>query len=132
VDSAFHTPTELLTKLATFDAIVATRMHAAILGLSAGTPVLAIDYEDKARRLFRNLGVPEWSVDIESASPERLCQAWDAFAEQVDARRAVLVDAVTAQVRDAARAAELLRSLWPKASSEPPRTQASVRQPEAS
>jgi colanic acid/amylovoran biosynthesis protein WcaK/AmsJ len=109
VDSAFHTPTELLTKLGTFDAVVATRMHAAILALSAGTPVLAIDYEDKARRLFGNLGVPDWSVDIESVSPSVLCQAWDAFAERVDARRSTLIDAVSVQMLDARRAADLLR-----------------------
>jgi colanic acid/amylovoran biosynthesis protein len=110
VDSRFRTPTELIAELGTFDAVVATRMHAGILALSAGTPVLAIDYEDKARRLFGQLGVPDWSVDIESASPSLLCQAWDTFASGVDARRAALFEAVTAKAKDARTTAGLLRS----------------------
>ena len=110
VDSRFRTPTELIAELATFDAVVATRMHAGILALSAGTPVLAIDYEDKARRLFGQLGVPDWSVDIESASPGLLCRTWDTFASEVDARRAALFHAVTAKAEDARTTAGLLRS----------------------
>jgi colanic acid/amylovoran biosynthesis protein len=110
VDSRFRTPTELIAELATFDAVVATRMHAGILALSAGTPVLAIDYEDKARRLFGQLGVPDWSVDIESSSPSLLCQTWDTFASGVDARRAALFEAVAAKAKDARTTAGLLRS----------------------
>jgi colanic acid/amylovoran biosynthesis protein len=110
VDTRFHTPSELSAQLGSFDAVVATRMHAAILALSAGTPVLAIDYEDKARRLFGQLGVPEWSVDIDSASPALFCRAWDLFASEVDARRAGLFREVTAQANDARRSASHLRS----------------------
>jgi hypothetical protein len=81
-----------------------------ILALSAGTPVLAIDYEDKARRLFGQLGVPGWSVDIESASSSLLCRTWDAFASGVDARRAALLRAMTALAKNARTTAGLLRS----------------------
>ena len=110
MDSRFRTPTELIAELGTFDAVVATRMHAGILALSAGTPVLAIDYEDKARRLFGQLGVPDWSVDIESAGPSLLCRTWDTFASEVDTRRDALFQAVTAKAKDARTTAGLLRS----------------------
>ena len=110
VDSQSRTPNELIAELGAFDAVVATRMHAGILALSAGTPVLAIDYEDKARRLFGQLGVPDWSVDIESASPSLLCRTWETFASGVDARRAALLRAVTALAKDARTTAGLLRS----------------------
>ncbi len=111
VDSQCRTPTELLTELEAFDAVVATRMHAGILALSAGTPVVAIDYEDKARRLFSQLGVPDWSVDIEAISPGPLCRTWDTFESEVDARRDALLRAVTVQVKDSRTAAGLLRSV---------------------
>lgn len=70
VDRAFRQPVELVDVYRTFDAVVATRMHAGILALCAGTPVLPIAYEFKTRELFRGMGLGEWVVDIEE--PDRI------------------------------------------------------------
>src|SRR5690606_22599367 len=41
----FHTPAQLISLYRDYDAVIATRMHVAILALAAGTPVLPIPYE---------------------------------------------------------------------------------------
>lgn len=53
VDSGFHKPLELIKKLAGFDAMVGTRMHACILSWIAGTGAVAIAYENKSVELFK-------------------------------------------------------------------------------
>lgn len=56
VDANYHRPDELIAAYATFELVIATRMHAAILALVAGTPVLPVAYEFKMRELFRTFG----------------------------------------------------------------------------
>src|SRR3546814_6657409 len=56
VDDRFHTPEALRDRYAGYDMVVATRMHAAILALCAGTPVMPLAYEFKTAELFGRLG----------------------------------------------------------------------------
>jgi colanic acid/amylovoran biosynthesis protein len=72
VDRMHRRPENMIRRLKDFDFVIATRMHAAILALCAGRPVLAIAYEFKSRELFRRLGLGELVVDIEEATTERL------------------------------------------------------------
>ncbi len=67
VDGQFRGPEELRDTLATFDVIVATRMHVAILALCVGRPVLPIAYEFKTTELFGALGLPDLVTQIEDA-----------------------------------------------------------------
>ena len=64
VDRMHRRPENLIRRFKDFDFVIATRMHAAILGLCAGRPVLAIAYEFKSRELFRRLGLADLIVDI--------------------------------------------------------------------
>ena len=92
VDSGFHTPEQLMAKLKTFDAVVATRMHMAILSLISGTPVVPIAYEFKTRELFNELGQGDLVVAIEDTSAERLIEAAERLFERMrhgDARRSL-------------------------------------------
>jgi len=77
VDRMHRRPENMIRRLKDFDVVVATRMHAAILALCAGRPVLAIAYEFKSRELFRRLGLGDLVVDIEEATAERLTAALD-------------------------------------------------------
>lgn len=79
-DRAFHTPERLIDRLAQHDFVVTTRLHAGILSLCAGTPVLPIAYEFKTRELFERLGLGEATLDIEEVSPERLTEAFERAA----------------------------------------------------
>jgi colanic acid/amylovoran biosynthesis protein len=81
VNRDFHTPKTLLTILKSYDLVVATRMHMAILALSAGTPVLPISYEFKTQELFRRLGLGEWVQDIESTDGESFNNLFDSFTK---------------------------------------------------
>ncbi len=77
IDAAHRRPEALIERFRAFDVVVATRMHAAILALSAGRPVLGIAYEFKTRELLSRVGFGELVVDIEDASGERLTAAFD-------------------------------------------------------
>lgn len=76
IDRQFRRPDELIAALSTFDLTVATRLHAAILSLCAGTPVLPISYEFKTTELFRRFGLGEAVIDVENISPERILGAF--------------------------------------------------------
>jgi len=75
IDRNFHRPEELIAKFAEFDLTVATRFHAAILSLCAGTPVLPIAYEFKTSELFTRFGLGETVVEIEKISPDAVLAA---------------------------------------------------------
>lgn len=53
-----------------YDALVATRLHAGIMGLLAGVPCVAIGYEPKTKGILRYLGIENWAVPIESLSAD--------------------------------------------------------------
>lgn len=72
VDCAFHTPDEFREKVGSFDVYVTTRLHAAILGLTAGTPVVPIAYEFKTHELFQGLTDGGTALDIRDFSSEEL------------------------------------------------------------
>lgn len=59
IDRRFRQPTEIVSAYQSYHLVIATRMHAAILGLVAGTPVLGIAYEFKLEELFHQLGMDE-------------------------------------------------------------------------
>lgn len=68
IDSAFHTPAELITKIRSADFVVATRMHMAILSLISQVPVVAIAYETKSLELFSSLNRANAVIPIENVS----------------------------------------------------------------
>lgn len=72
VDGAFRDPEALQATLGTFDLVVATRMHVAILALCAGCPVLPIAYEFKTTELFKRLRLAWLAVPIEEATADGL------------------------------------------------------------
>lgn len=72
VDRQFRQPLDVVEAYRNFNLVIATRMHAAILSIVAGTPVLGIAYEFKLEELFYQLGMNEArlstsDMDIESS-----------------------------------------------------------------
>ncbi|MDX9863128.1 MAG: polysaccharide pyruvyl transferase family protein [Rhodospirillales bacterium] len=90
INRDFHTPQALLDLYGRFDLVVATRMHAAILALCAGVPVLPVAYEFKTVELFTALGLGDYVQSIETLSGERLCRAADRLLADRSALRASL------------------------------------------
>lgn len=106
IDRDFHTPWQLMSLLGRFDAVVATRMHVAILALLAGVPVLPIAYEFKTSELFTNLTLGGLVQEMESITPEGLCAAFDHFLSIRRELSAMIPELVAKQRRGAMAAAE--------------------------
>ncbi|ARM84049.1 polysaccharide pyruvyl transferase family protein [Marinobacter salarius] len=70
VDRKFRQPLEIVESYKGFSLVVATRMHAAILSIVAGTPVLGIAYEFKLEELFHQLGMNEARLSVNEMTPE--------------------------------------------------------------
>src|SRR5690606_16285936 len=87
VDRAFRSPTQLRDAYGEFDLVIATRMHAAILSLCAGTPVVPVAYEFKTRELFDGLGMGELVDDIDALSAESLTARVNTALDEADTLR---------------------------------------------
>lgn len=87
VDRTFRHPREMREMLGGYRAVIATRMHAAILALSAGVPVLGIAYEFKTSELFRELGLEAWTVEIGKMEPARFSDLASRFVREAPALR---------------------------------------------
>ena len=65
-------PFRIMDLLQKTDAIMATRLHSAILGMLSGIPVLTIAYQPKTREVMESLGLGGFSLDINGLSPDKL------------------------------------------------------------
>ncbi|MGD1913665.1 MAG: polysaccharide pyruvyl transferase family protein [Rivularia sp. (in: cyanobacteria)] len=83
VDRNFHAPQELIKILNSYDLVIATRMHMAILSLVARTPVFPIAYEFKTKELFQRLEMGEWVQDIENVQQESIIASIQLFIEKL-------------------------------------------------
>jgi colanic acid/amylovoran biosynthesis protein len=111
VDSDFHRPETLRDDLAGFDLVIATRMHGAILGLCAGTPVLPIAYEFKTKELFQGLGLGEWVMDIASMEPEQCVGLLDRFVAKLEQIQTDIIPRIIEQHSGAMAVADELRAI---------------------
>jgi colanic acid/amylovoran biosynthesis protein len=100
LDSQFRQPTELMEEFARFDAVIATRMHAAILAMSAGVPALGIAYEFKTLELYASMGLERWAVDINTIDPDEFASLALRFVDDLEALRPEVAAAVRVK-RDA-------------------------------
>ena len=105
VERAYHRPEELLDILSGVDLTIATRMHMAILSLSAGTPVLPIAYEFKTQELFGRLGLADHVTTLDGSSGSALVAAYERFWADRHNWSTSLPGAVAAERRLADRAA---------------------------
>lgn len=73
----------LRTVYGDLDLLIGTRMHANLLALTSGVPVVAIAYEAKTRGIMEDLGLELYVVEISDVSPKGLVDlAADAWAER--------------------------------------------------
>ena len=108
VDREQHSPLGVLEAYGRCDLVVATRMHAAILALCAGTPVLPIAYQFKTQELFGRLGLADWVTDIETIAPEAFADTARRVVAAIPEARARLFEGVEAMRADAMEAGALV------------------------
>jgi colanic acid/amylovoran biosynthesis protein len=111
IDADFHRPEALRDMLKGFDLIIGTRMHVAILGLCAGTPVLPIAYEFKTKALFEGIGLGEWVLDINSLDADQSVVLLDLFITSLEQIRADMIPRVVEQYRGALAVVDELRAV---------------------
>jgi colanic acid/amylovoran biosynthesis protein len=109
VDPQFRPPQALLELLKTYDFVIATRMHMAILALAAGTPVMAIAYEFKTHELFNRLQLGQWVHDIELIEPEEFTQSVQAFIQAIPQIRQTLAVGVLQEQQQALEAGAIAK-----------------------
>ncbi|MBX9244519.1 polysaccharide pyruvyl transferase family protein [Actinotalea ferrariae] len=109
VDGGYYDTDGLLDAFGRFDLLVATRLHAAILALDAGTPVLPIAYEFKTQEVMAQLGMGDVVVTIEDATTESLTDALDRLLERLPAARAPLAAALEETGEQARRTGDVVR-----------------------
>ncbi|TXD35001.1 polysaccharide pyruvyl transferase [Lujinxingia vulgaris] len=111
VDDAFHPPQDLVKTLAAFDAVIATRMHMAILALIAGTAVLPVSYEFKTTELFERMGAGQWVEDINTIDADAFVQKIDALLADLPGVKALLAKGVAEQREIALEGARKVKKL---------------------
>lgn len=85
VDREFRGPEAFIATVARARHLLATRMHAAILAMVAGTPVTAVAYEWKTEELFRGLGLDDHVVTY-GAPPAEVVERLEAGLLAADLR----------------------------------------------
>lgn len=108
VDREQHSPLGVLEAYGACDLVVATRMHAAILALCAGTPVLPIAYQFKTEELFGRLGLVDWVTDIETMTPEGFAETASRVVAAIPEARAAMFAGVETMRADAMEAGALV------------------------
>jgi colanic acid/amylovoran biosynthesis protein len=103
-----------MNRLRTFDWVVATRMHFAILALGVGIPVLPIAYEFKTEELFKLLGYDSEVPQIEGLTSESLISAFDKSVENYASDTPMIRSAVASARQQAWQVADLLSESFPE------------------
>jgi colanic acid/amylovoran biosynthesis protein len=112
VDRTFRQPLEMLEHLRSFDFVITTRFHMAILALIAGVPPFAISYEFKTDELYRELDLAEWALSIENIDGPALTTAVGRCIEQRKEACRELPERVASQADRVLEAGALLRTLF--------------------
>jgi polysaccharide pyruvyl transferase WcaK-like protein len=74
---ALRSVSELRAEIASFDCVVASRLHGVLLSHAAGKPVLAISYDPKVRTHMRCLGQARYCLDIHTLDVASLIGRFD-------------------------------------------------------
>ena len=110
VNTEPHTPDQLASAYASADYVIATRMHAAILALVAGTVALAIAYEFKTHELFDRLQCADFCMGIDEVNERLLLEGIERFTSQIDQRREHLAARVLSEIASARAVVPLLQA----------------------
>jgi polysaccharide pyruvyl transferase WcaK-like protein len=84
------------------DLLIGARFHALVMALVAGTPVVALEYQDKMRGVLRDCGLEElWVACEDGLDPDAIVARADATLARSTAIRTVIAAAVPAMRRRA-------------------------------
>lgn len=82
------------------DVVVASRLHAVILSLVAGCPVLAVAHLDKVRAVMNDIGLPGYCLPLQQVKSKQLCElACEALERSDELRQHVIKNAMNFRLR---------------------------------
>ena len=85
-------PCELKGLIASFDAFVGGRMHAAIAALSSGVPTMTVSWSHKYEGLMEQIGMPEFSWSMNDKAGRDTTDIFDALWRRRAAARERLIE----------------------------------------
>jgi polysaccharide pyruvyl transferase CsaB len=97
------TPAAAHDLLAQSQAVLAMRLHAALLAVTAGVPVVALSYDPKVRSTMAALGLEDATIDLRAVTADRLHARLSAALDSGTAMTSVVEERLPA-LRAAARA----------------------------
>jgi len=90
IDEPIGSVEQLLSQIATTDAVVATRFHNVLLALMLKRPVISISFHQKCVSLMREMGLAEYCQNINQLDAERLIEQFRELERNGDdLRRAI-------------------------------------------
>ena len=100
IDEPAHSVEQLLAQIAATDVVVATRFHNVLLSLLLDKPVVAISFHHKCASLMSDMGLSQYTHDINDMNADRLIEQFQ------DAERSaeVLKPAIRQKIEQARRA----------------------------
>lgn len=74
IDEPVHSVEQLLSQIGAADIVVATRFHNILLALVLNKPVIAISFHHKCASLMKQMGLAEYTHDINNMNAQRLIE----------------------------------------------------------
>jgi len=104
-DNLFYLPVgctarQLLAIMARMYAVVAVRMHAAVLSAVANVPLISIHYAPKGERFMSNIGLSQYTLAAEQIAADVLIRRFNQLIENYSQIRSVLRQNVKSCRRD--------------------------------
>ena len=113
LDENFHSPEKLMEMLRSYDLVISTRLHMAILALNSGVPVLPIAYEFKTQELFKRIGQKtDWILDIEDINSKLAITAIDSFMASIADIRKTIFPNILKEHERALESGQLLKKIY--------------------
>jgi polysaccharide pyruvyl transferase WcaK-like protein len=104
-------PNALLEVFRGLDVIISSRLHGVLLAIVAARPVVALAHERKVAAVMTDAGVPEFCIDLTTATAHQVEDLLRGFEDQLEPCARRLSEYVTAASRSVRKQDELMPQL---------------------
>ena len=90
IDEPIHSVEDLLSQIATTDAVVATRFHNILLALFCEKPVISISFHHKCNSLMAAMGMSDYCLNSGDLEPDRLIETFCRLEANADELKSLI------------------------------------------
>jgi polysaccharide pyruvyl transferase WcaK-like protein len=94
IDEPVSTVEDLLSQIASTDAVVATRFHNVLLALLCEKPVISISFHHKCDSLMAAVGMSDYCLNISDLEPDRLIATFCRLELNADALKSLIKERI--------------------------------------